>query len=120
MKLAVVGSTGPWSNFEEAEVREFIRITYEILTPSIIVSGGAPGVDTWAEEQAVKSGITTVIFKPENKRWEPDGYKFRNHQIANECDWLVCLRTANSKTYGSGWTADEAQRLDKIVRRFTW
>lgn len=71
-----------------------------------VVSGGADGTDTLAEVAAEILGYPTKIFLPDNRRWEPDGFKARNILIAEKSDVLYCIRSRQSQTYGSGWTAD--------------
>ena len=83
----------------------------------VVVSGGAEGIDTLAEETAEKWVFDTKIFRPEKKGWY--WYKKRNKLIAERCDVLYRIATRESKTYGSGWTADYAEEeLGKQVYRF--
>jgi hypothetical protein len=118
MRLAIVGSVRFANPDGERLVRQRIANIVGYADPSdVIVSGGARGVDTWAEEAALAAGIEVVKFLPENQRWEPKGYKERNQLIARDCDALVRIYCAKSRTYGSGWTAGLAQRLGKPV---TW
>jgi predicted Rossmann fold nucleotide-binding protein DprA/Smf involved in DNA uptake len=110
--LAIVGSTQP---LDPRMARTLIRMSINYFAPIRIVSGGAPGIDTMAE---VAARIYTVPFKefpPKNKRWEPEGFKDRNIQIAEACTHLIRIANRNSKTYGSGWTHDYAQKLGKKV-----
>lgn len=83
-----------------------------------VVSGGAPGVDTIAHQAAIQHEVRFKIFFPNNHRWEPDGFKERNTQIAMYCDSLIRVSTTDCKTYGSGWTADYAEQLGKPVMRY--
>lgn len=56
MRYAIVGSRD-YPNQEQ--VRTFVRT----LSPgTTIVSGGAPGVDTWAEDEGKKCGFHIVVF----------------------------------------------------------
>lgn len=76
----------------EAEARRIIR---RILSrPQIVlVSGRCPrgGVDIWAEERADEIGRSKRIFEPENRRWEPRGYKERNLLIAYYSRVVHCI-----------------------------
>jgi hypothetical protein len=45
------------------------------------------------------------------------GYQGRNALIATDCTHLLRVAARSSRTYGSGWTADEAQRLGRLVVR---
>lgn len=85
--------------------------------PRGIISGGALGIDSLAAEMAKEYDIPFSVHLPKNNRWEPEGYKERNTSIAEDCTHLLCIRTQQSTTYGSGWTADLAERLGKTVWR---
>lgn len=113
MRLAIVGSSSI-SVVQEIEASEFIRM-YSLLGVDMIISGGAKGVDTIAEDYARLHGIPVKIFYPETTSWE--GYRARNIEIAEACSHMLCLRSITSKTYGSGWTADYADSLGKVVWR---
>lgn len=116
MILAVVGSTMLDSGEQTDAARKLIRAT--LVYPWLkIVSGGAVGIDSLAEQIAAEEGFDFEKFLPENRRWAPNGYKARNMQIAETCSHLLCIRTSQSKTYGSGWTADYAEKLGKTVHR---
>src|SRR3989337_638661 len=73
MKVALVGTSIALTEQEEKDMRQFISIVlkrYDINS-TIIISGGAKGVDTLAIEIA-----------------ESKGYKSRNLLISKECDEL--------------------------------
>lgn len=96
-----------------------------------VVSGGANGIDMIGEETVddlvVNYGQLYLdvpkIFRPDVHQWEDDGtkrgFKSRNLQVAEYCDKLWCIRSIQSKTYGSGWTADRAEEMGKSVNRIT-
>lgn len=121
MKLAIVGSTDLTD--KQREDAAFL-ITCVLLgyLPQKVISGGAVGIDQMAIAAAEAMGGTeTQVFLPEVERWYGDGkkgFKARNIEIAEACDELVAIRSLQSKTYGSGWTADYAENLGKKVRRF--
>lgn len=122
MILAVVGSY-KISLAERIDASELIFWATEhylnIYGPDLnVISGGADGVDTSAREVAWSLGVPFHEYLPENNRWEPNGFKARNIIIAETCDSLLCIRSQKSKTYGSGWTADRAERLGKRVFRY--
>ncbi len=59
-----------------------------------------------------------TIFFPKNKRWTPDGYRERNQKIVEACTHLLRItRKYGQATYGSGWAADTAESLGKVVKR---
>jgi predicted Rossmann fold nucleotide-binding protein DprA/Smf involved in DNA uptake len=116
MILAIVGSVLLSSGSQEARAIEIINLALS-LNPEKVVSGGALGVDSLAEGLSELAGIPFKKFLPGNNRWEPDGFKARNILVAEACTHLLCIRTRQSKTYGSGWTADYAESLGRQVAR---
>lgn len=78
-----------------------------------VISGGAEGVDTIAEEVANELGVKFIAYLPNGDTWEH--YRERNKRIVEDCDMLLVIRYKDSKTYGSGWTRDYAKRIGKRV-----
>lgn len=116
MRLAVVGSVKVKT--EQATLAFKIIEGFVVLEkPSVIISGGAEGIDIIADNVAWVRDIQFIRHLPIHNRWEPEGYKERNTKIAEDCTHLLCIRTQQSTTYGSGWTADLAERLGKTVWR---
>lgn len=121
--LAIVGST----YFDKDShswwtARNFIiKFLKDDMLPDQIISGMALGIDSIAEY--VAKTVLDLNFKgypPKNPVWEPDGFKARNIEIAETCTRLLCIRHYNSNTYGSGWTADYAERNKKHVERYVY
>lgn len=117
--LAVVGSTrfanGRWLAIAAARILE----AFDRLNPIRVVSGGAEGIDQLGAALARARRLEVIAFLPEHPRWEPDGYKARNLLIVDACTHLLAVRCAESKTYGSGWTADRAEEAGRRVARLT-
>jgi hypothetical protein len=138
VKIAIVGSQGKsFSEVQKKDAIQLIQMIIELHTPDMyyttfsefekthfFISGGEPtGVDTWAESHAVHIGWTPRIFHPAPRvgrdspsDWER--FKARNIQVAEACDILYAIRSTKSTTYGSGWTADYAEKLGKEVHRY--
>lgn len=118
MKIAIVGAEErKWNGYNIEDVKTQIA---EILTKnSILISGHCPfgGVDIWAEDYAYEHKIKSEIYRPMNKRWEPNGYKERNIKIAESCDEIYVFSPAdeNGKPLWNGgmWTAIYAKSLGK-------
>jgi predicted Rossmann fold nucleotide-binding protein DprA/Smf involved in DNA uptake len=110
--LALVGSV----NIDHDQAFEIGNKAIKELNPRAIVSGGAQGVDTIAEELAVFWGLPCIVCKPAGRGWRY--YEKRNRLIAEICDRLVRISSANTRTYGSGWTADRAEEMGKPVERY--
>ncbi len=73
MKLAIVGSTSLKGSVLPPAI---IRNRLEKLKPSVVISGGAEGIDQLAAHLARKMGIKVVEHLPTIRRWEgPGGFK---------------------------------------------
>lgn len=98
-----------------------IEVVLTMVTPDMVISGGAPGVDELAEQEAMTLGIPFRPIRPRGRypTWDSDGgYRERNEKVAQECTRLLRIACAESRSYGSGWTADRAEELGKTVERF--
>ena len=96
MKVAIVGTTTNLSENEQLVMkREIDLVLKKYSLDTIIISGGAKGVDTFALEIAKYRGFKTQEYKPEKEQWEY--YKKRNLQIANDCDELYCFSVSVSQ-----------------------
>jgi hypothetical protein len=115
MKLAIVGSRD--ITVAQVGLATLIISGFLDANPEVMISGGAVGIDKLAEELAFIKKIPTDIKLPVKKQWEPDGYRIRNDNIAKACTHLLSIRTSQSATYGSGYTADRAESLGKVVIR---
>lgn len=115
MRLAIVGSrtfsNGNW----KSEAASYITKVIKWYGPEEIISGGAEGIDTLAAEIADEYNIPFISYDPEGRSWL--FFKKRNKKIATRCTHLLSIRCVNATTYGSGWTADEAERQGKEVHR---
>lgn len=132
MNVGIVGSQGKsFSDSQRKEALHLIELILNTWTDDIgnsvayakgleamrFISGGEEsGVDTWAETKAISYGWETRIHLPPTKNWE--GYKARNILIAKDVDILYAIRSTSSTTFGSGWTANYAEKLGKEVHRY--
>lgn len=135
MKIAIVGASRLTPD-EDRDAHQFCgmhmnRWKAEYGDDLVIVSGGAKGVDTIAEECAKQLDIKTLIIKPDVEQWDDNafliGYKTRNENIVIECDKLWCLPASyrntlcyhcNSKDHercGGCWTAKRAKFFKREV-----
>lgn len=116
--LAIVGSEH-WPAGGEQKVKAIIRAELEKQRPDLVISGGARGVDTWAVEVAeeMKIPYDFASYLPKKRQWVPNGFKERNIAIAKRCTRMLCIRSGLATRYGSGWTADHAEKLGKPVDR---
>lgn len=122
--LAIVGSA-PRNGLPAFACRNGMVIAAWIIEfvlrdqrPDKIVSGGAEGIDTLADLGARKHHIDFKALTPAVRRWAgPGGFMERNVEIVDDCDRLLRICCAESRSYGSGWTADLASRLGRPVER---
>ncbi len=107
MKLAVVGSrTFP----NEAKVRAFIR---SLPQEWEVVSGGAPGTDTWAVDEAQQRKMDTQVFYAQWKGSDKLAGFRRNTIVANYVDAVVAFVSESSS--GTMDTVKKAVALRKPV-----
>ena len=131
-RLAIIGSQRFVNPDAISRATKIIREEIETCRPQVCISGGCPnGIDTLFREIAEEYGYTLkdktfiehlpredILRIPSSMRWGiRGGYKDRNVKIANDCSRCVAIRCHASRTYGSGWTVDLAEKLKKSVRR---
>lgn len=127
-KIAIVGTslTHRMTDNEQRDVRQLIAVILQSEYPCTLISGGAKGIDSLAEEIAKGLDIPVKIYKPKSETW--DYYRERNLKIANDCDKLFCITTKrilttrcyhcnadHQKTAGC-WTKQEATKKNKYTR----
>lgn len=121
--LAVVGTRvlACRGDAERAGLR--IRRAITTLHPVKIVCGGAKGIDKIAENIAIDFGFseargTLLVHRAQIAQfWGPGGYRERDGWIARDCTHLLRIACRQATTHGSGWTADKAQTLGRVVVR---
>lgn len=114
--LAIVGSRHMRG---DPTAEGLIRDAFDRHRPRWFVSGGEPtGIDTMAEEEADRRGLAhaKTIHLPEQKGWE--WYKKRDLLIAQQAECLVRIFSGTAPSYGSGWTANQAEKLGALVERY--
>lgn len=111
MKIAIVGSR----NFKPlSKVTEYV---HTLEQGTVVVSGGARGVDKTAEIAATAAGLTVEVFLPD---WEKHGRRagiFRNTKIIEFCDQLVAFWDEESR--GTQDSIRKARIAGKPVKIFT-
>jgi hypothetical protein len=106
-RLAVVGSRDfpdlDWVSYEVSQ----------LLADTILISGGARGVDSVAEDAARAVGLTVRVYKPDWKKYGKGAGFIRNKQIVDDCDELWAFWDGRSK--GTKHSIDLALKADKPV-----
>ncbi len=90
------------------------RLVAGLPADTVIVSGGAPGPDTWAEQAARKQGLAVQVFRPELEDARSQGqvtrrYHNRNQRIVDVADELIALVAPDRR----GGTEDTIQRAER-------
>ena len=123
VRLAIVGTRVLACPGDRGRAKARTMAAIKRLSPAIVISGGADGTDTLAEEAATELGYsesdgTLRIFRPRIRRFHGDGgYRWRDEQIAQACTHLLRIACYQATTYGSGWTADRAEAFGALVVR---
>lgn len=109
IKIGIIGSRDfpDKAKFLQEMQNEFREFTKEIIT------GGAPGVDSWAEEYGKKNGITVTIIRPIDKTKKLD-YLFRNVEIISLSDKIIAFWDGTSR--GTKFTIEYAKARGKDIK----
>lgn len=103
-KVAVVGSRNLNVNIEN----------YIPSDTTLIISGGAKGIDQLAEAYANKHKIPIQTFLPNYQMYGKAAPLVRNKEIVNACDILIAIWDGKSK--GTKFTIDFALKEGKTVK----
>lgn len=80
---------------------------------TLIISGGAKGIDALAEQYADEHRISKLILRPEYERFGRAAPIKRNEQMVDMCDRVLIVWDGTSR--GTKHTADYAQKQGKPV-----
>ena len=104
----IVMFCGSRSDFDEERARAIIMFKLRFLDISIVVHGGAKGVDSLVDECAKKEGIEIVVFKPEYVFYGKRAPLIRNKKMVDFSDRVVALW--NYKSHGTKYVIDYCNR----------
>lgn len=104
MKLLIVGSRS---------IKTFDLSPYVSKEVDTIISGGANGVDTLAEEYADKNRISKLIMRPAYARYGKGAPLKRNEEMVKLADAVLVIWDGKSR--GTKYTADFAKKVGKEV-----
>lgn len=99
MKVAIIGSRG----ITNADVGKYIP-----PDATLIISGGARGVDRLAERYADEHGIEKLIFLPQYELYGKSAPLIRNRLIVDNADLVIAFWDGESS--GTSYTIDYAKR----------
>lgn len=107
MRVGIVGSR----NFRSGHlVTQFVS---GLPQGTVVITGGARGVDTVAETAATAHGLTVVVHLPD---WETHGRKagpLRNTKIVEDSDQVVAFWDGSSR--GTQDTINKARCAGKLL-----
>jgi len=105
MRIAIVGNRKGWTYKEVcAKLKE-----YNVYKSDIIISGGADGVDTYAQQYAKEIGAKIEIFYPDPNKPNPERYYHRNREIVLSCDILIAFNRHPNARSGTTMTTNYAK-----------
>ncbi len=111
MKLAIVGTRNPGVSYQEWEYLLLSKIN--VSNVSLIVSGGAKGIDTYAKLFAGRHHIPLMEYLPNYSKYGRIATLRRNTQIVREASTVVAFPSLGSK--GTFHSIREAKRMKKSV-----
>lgn len=104
MKIAIVGS-------RELRIDDLSEFIPDNVTE--IISGGAVGIDTCAEEFARKKGIKMTVFLPDYKRYKRGAPFVRSRAMIEAADEVIAFW--NGKSRGTKYSIDFCRRSGKKI-----
>lgn len=108
--IGVVGNRYGWS-YEEVK-KELDKLN--IISTDIIISGGAIGVDSYAQRYAKEHGKMIFIVYPNPRKPVPNRYFERNDTIVELSTILVAFQKDESHS-GTQYTINKAKKLGKKI-----
>lgn len=105
MKVMVAGSRG----IDNINIDQYMPADMTML-----ISGGARGVDTLAEKYADRMNIPKTIIRPDYPRYGKCAPLVRNREMVEMADLVVIIW--DGKSHGTGYTLDYAIKCNKHIR----
>lgn len=109
MKLAIIGTRTPSLSYTEWETRLKGKINLDNVT--LIVSGGAKGIDTYAKIFAARHHIPLMEFLPQYATYGKNAPLVRNRQIMKEATFFIAFPNKDSR--GNYQAIREAEKLHR-------
>ena len=104
MKLLIAGSRS---------ITDFDLTKYIPTETDLIISGGANGIDTLAEEYADAHRISKVIIRPKYELYGRAAPLKRNEEMVDMADAVLVIWDGKSR--GTKYTVDYAKKHGKAV-----
>ena len=110
MKVAIIGSREGFT--EEFVHKKLWVLLANLLTSGTIITGGAYGVDSYAESFAKKFGCNLEIIKPVDPA-NKSHYLYRNVEIITKADNIIAFWNGESR--GTKFVIDYAKARNKDI-----
>ena len=111
MKVAIVGTRTPRVSYSEWE--ELLLAELSPNDVSLVVSGGAQGIDAYAKLFTGRHHIPLMEFTPDYTRYGKQAPLRRNTLIVKEASKVIAFPSADSR--GTHHAISEARRMKKTV-----
>lgn len=111
MKIAIVGTRNPGVSYQAWESILLSKINASEV--SLIISGGAKGIDTYAEQWANENQLPKVVFKPEYSKYGKAAPLVRNKLIVEEADKVIAF--ISKESVGTIHTVNYARSKNKRI-----
>lgn len=108
MKLLIVGSRS---------IKDFDLTPHIPNETSLIISGGAIGVDTLAEKYADNHSISKIIIKPQYNIYGRSAPIKRNEEMVDMADEILVIWDGVSR--GTDYTVKYAKKKNKNIKIIT-
>lgn len=111
IKLAIVGTRSPKQNYKEWE-----KLLLQEVSPndlSLIVSGGASGIDTFAKLFAGRHHIPLMEYLPDYTKYGKKAPLLRNTKLIKEASKVIAFPSVDSR--GTFHAISEARRLKILI-----
>jgi len=117
MRLAVTGSRH-WKN--EKQIHDELDALHNKWDITVIIHGGAHGVDKFADNWAMERGIPRIFVRPSPQKLEAmrtvrKKYLRRNDIIIDISDQVIAFRS-HGVSNGTDYTATKAKGLGKLIK----
>ena len=112
-RVAIIGSRTYYKKTAVQEVINDLSLSGELE----VISGGAKGVDTWAEEHCKEKDIPYNVIRPVNPASKID-YLYRNVEIITLADEIFAFWDGKSK--GTKFVIDYAKARGKKITIYNY
>jgi hypothetical protein len=111
VRIAIVGSR------DYPDMRQVVRHVCSLPEDTVIVSGGARGVDTVAVETAKLIGLKTCVYPADWDRYGKKAGFVRNHTIVENADRIFAFWDGKSRgTSHTIWLARQEGKTIHVIR----